>query len=290
MADMMDRRLFAANARVAHVSLSDDPEVTRQRNIRFVDGHRASVVAPVVDLLRSPGGARDRQLLAGAGFLILEADSGGGMAFGRCEADGYVGYVARAGLGTFRAPTHRVTSLGAHVYAKPEIRAEPVTALPFRAGVVVREGSEANSRDWFRELVTGGFMAASQLEPVAVQAADPVVTAERLEGAPYLWGGDSNWGLDCSALVQMSLEAAGIVAPRDSDMQAGAVGTPLDSNAPLGRGDLVFWNGHVGIMADGLCLIHANAFHMAVTIEPLDEVVSRIRSAGEGDVTVKRRP
>jgi cell wall-associated NlpC family hydrolase len=126
----------------------------------------------------------------------------------------------------------------------------------------------------------------AHLAPVA---GDFVAQAERFLGAPYLWGGRSARGIDCSALVQLALLAAGREAPRDSDMQAALLGTELPARAALRRGDLVFWKGHVGIMRDRDTLIHANAHHMAVAAEPFGPAAARIAAAGGGPVTGRRR-
>ncbi len=242
-----------------------------------------SVSEPLLGLYDRPGGSLDRQLLAGAAFLVLEEDSGCGTAFGRC-ADGYVGYAARDGLSDHCEITHLVRSLGAHVYPEARMKAPPIASLPFRAGLAV-----ADEEDGFYRLASGGYVAAPQAEPATRVVRDHAETAERLLGVPYLWGGDSNWGIDCSGLVQLALASAGISVPRDSDLQADSAGERLPENADLRRGDLVFWEGHAGIMRNDGELIHANAFHMAVVSEPLEDVVRRIRGIG-GEIASTRRP
>ncbi|MCY3874227.1 MAG: NlpC/P60 family protein [Rhodobacteraceae bacterium] len=279
MKQAIDRRLFPCNERVAHVSLRGQVD-----NVQFVEGRLAHVRSSVLGLRRSPCGDRDRQLLHGAGFLVLDEEGAKGTVFGRACADGYVGYVARDGLEDFRAPSHRVWSLGAHVYPEPVIKVEPVMTLPFFS--VVEASDETES---FIEIANGGYIPTAQVKTVNDLATDPVEVAERLVGTPYLWGGDSNWGIDCSGLVQLALASAGIDAPRDSDMQEHNVGTVLDGRDRMRRGDFVFWSGHVGIMVDSEHLVHANAHHMAVRIEPLEGAAARIQATGGGAIRLRRR-
>ena len=138
----------------------------------------------------------------------------------------------------------------------------------------------------------GGHIPARHLAPLAAADDDFVAIAERFLGTPYLWGGKTSFGLDCSGLSQVALTACGIACPRDSDMQEQALGAPVDANAGfsnLQRGDLVFWKGHMGIVRDPATLLHANAFHMAVALEPIAEAIPRIR-ASDGPPTAVKRP
>ena len=202
MTRAIDRRLFPCNERVAHVSLKGQVD-----GVRFVEGRLARVRSSVLDLRRSPCGDRDRQLLHGAGFLVLDEEGAKGTVFGRSEADGYVGYVARDGLEDFLTPSHRVWSLGAHVYPEPESsRTSHEVALSF--GYQSQERVES-----FIEVASGGYIPTAQVKAVEDLATDPVEVAERLVGTPYLWGGDSNWGIDCSGLVQLALASAGMMLP-----------------------------------------------------------------------------
>jgi len=146
--------------------------------------------------------------------------------------------------------------------------------------------------DRFAALQGGVFVVARHLAAIDRPARDFVEIAERFIGTPYLWGGCTRIGIDCSGLVQTSLLAANIAAPRDSDMQRDELGDPikiLPELDNLRRGDLVFWNGHVGVMIDSVMLVHSNAHHMMVVTEPLPEAAVRIAKAGGGEITSIKR-
>ncbi len=275
---MSDRRLTPANGRVAAAELRGT--VTAER---YVTGDWMRVRTALTDLLAAPGGARDRQLAMGERFEVLERRDG--FAFGRCARDGYVGYVAEADLGDDGAPTHRVAAPATHLYPGPDIKARELCALPIGALLSIRA-----EHDRFAETDAGQFVPAAHLRPVTAPETDPVAVAERLLGSPYLWGGNGHGGLDCSALVQIACLACAIPCPGDSDLQETQLGTALAADAPLRRGDLVFWRGHVGWIAAPGTLLHANAHHMAVAREPLDTAAERIETAGGGAITRRRRP
>jgi cell wall-associated NlpC family hydrolase len=135
----------------------------------------------------------------------------------------------------------------------------------------------------------GGYVPAAHLKPIADNEPDFVAVAERFVGAPYLWGGKTSLGLDCSGLLQVALGACGIASPRDSAVQEQALGQELSiPYSELRRGDLVFWQRHVAVVRDAASLVHANAFHMAVAFEPIAQAIARIR-AGGSEVTSMRR-
>ena len=137
----------------------------------------------------------------------------------------------------------------------------------------------------------GGFVPADHLAPLRSFEPDFVAVAERFRGVPYLWGGKTSLGLDCSGLLQVALQACGIPAPRDTDLQEralGAAGAPDAAFGNLRRGDLLFWPGHVAIARDRDTLVHANAFHMMVAIEPTADAIVRIRASGSELTSVKR--
>jgi len=275
---MNDRRIFPSNGRVAHESLKDQVE-----GVRFVRGELKQVIKPVVGLFSKPGGGMDRQLMYGATFL--ELDQKHGFSFGRAEPDGYVGYVETDCLAKITKATHKVIRLNTHIYPTANMKTVPLMVLPMGASLDV-----ARIKDGFAELTSGGFIPQQAVAPIDTYADDPVAVAELFLGTAYLWGGDSYQGIDCSGLVQTALGACGQSCARDSDMQQVEVGSEFGDNTPLQRGDLVFWPGHVGMMADADRLLHANAYHMRVTCEPLEEVSVRILKSEGVEIACRRRP
>ncbi|MCG6901601.1 MAG: C40 family peptidase [Rhodobacter sp.] len=267
---MSDRRLTPCNGRVAANSLKGLAAADA-----FVDGWPLRVIAPIADLCRSPGGARDRQLLMGDAVTVYEERDS--HSFVQAEKDGYVGYVDSAALGERPAPTHWVAVPGGHVYARADMKSPDIAALVFGNAVTCVAHVPR-----FHETAMGGYIPKPQLWPIDKRFADPVTVAQMHFGVPYLWGGNSMHGIDCSGLVQASLLACGIACPGDSDMQEAALGVALGDNSALRRGDLLFWNGHEAMMVDHETVIHANAHHMAVTYESLDAATRRIKAVGDG--------
>jgi len=253
---------------------------------RFVEGTEFEVFDPVAPVRRSPvpDAALETEALKGERVAIYDED-GEGWGWGQLYSDRYVGWLPMNALRAPGAPpTHKVTALRTILFPGRSIKAQPVEGLPLGCRLaVIGDGGE------LARLASGGFVPARHLAPLDAAAPDFVAVAERFIGVPYLWGGKTSLGIDCSGLVQVALTACGIVCPRDSDMQR-ALGSavPAGDFATLRRGDLVFWNGHVAIMRDDATLLHANAFHMAVAAEPVREAVERISAAGSEVVAVKR--
>ncbi len=279
---MTDRRLMPFNGRVAHSALRG--QVAAEA---FVDGDSQRIAVPLADLLTAPDGNRDRQLLRGAAFRVLDLQDG--WAFGFAEKDGYVGWVeAMQLIGMPReTETHRVSAGQSYGKSSPGLkRMGQVTPLSLGARIAVVEEVE----EWARVAWTHGliprdiYVPRQHLAPIGTPETDPVAVAARLLGAPYLWGGNSAFGIDCSGLVQIALHACGQACPGDSDMQE-SMGTELPEGTPPQRGDLMFWKGHVAWVAGPQTLLHANAFHMAVAYEPIADARARIESQGDGLVT-----
>lgn len=276
-----DRRSLPANDRVAHASLEGQVE-----GLRLTEGEAMRIGAPLADLRDAPDGTRDKQMLRGQGFVRLETRNG--WAFGFDAVDGYVGWLPAEALVPQHWPTHRVVARASHVYAAPDVKAPERAALSFFCELEV--AGEAGPDGAFAALAGGGHVPAVHLRPLSWVADDAASVAELFLGTPYLWGGNSASGIDCSGLVQLALHAAGRSCPRDTDQQEAAVGRALAGDAPLRRGDLVFWAGHVGMMANAEDIVHANAHHMATVREPLAEAARRIEAAGGGPITARRRP
>jgi len=254
---------------------------------RYVEGRVCEVIEPQAPLRREPrpDAPLDTEALKGERATIYETNAEG-WAWGQLATDNYVGWLPANALAAPGAtPTHKVTALRTFVFPGPSIKLPPLEALPLGARVVV-----TRTQDRLAVIQSGGYIPAAHLAPIDVSATDFVAVAERFLGVPYLWGGKTALGLDCSGLVQVALAACGIAGPRDSDMQEQALGTPVAAAklSDLTRGDLVFWKGHVAIVCGRANLLHANAFHMAVAIEPIADAVERIRGAGSEMTSVRR--
>jgi cell wall-associated NlpC family hydrolase len=247
---------------------------------RYVDTIVYQTKVPSAGLRRAPSPDAEQldQLLFGELFEVL--DEADGWAFGQARRDGYVGYVEIAALSAqTTAPTHAVRALRTYGFSAPSIKAAP-TGLYSMNALIAAEGQEGRFVK-----TAGGWFVQEHLVPIGQAEADYVAVAERFVGAPYQWGGRESLGLDCSGLVQQALYAGGRACPRDSDQQA-AMGEPVEV---LRRGDLVFWRGHVAMMVSETDIVHANAYYMAVVIEPLAEAIARTSNRGGGEPTAYRR-
>ena len=274
-----DPRLTPARSDLAASHLRGKVEAAH-----FADGVVQEVVAGQAPVRSGPshGATMLTEALMGERVTVYETDEDG-WAWGQLVNDGYVGWLPAAALLTPGSePTHKVAALRTLVFPGPSIKLPPAEALPLGARIaVVRE--DAN----FAITASGGYVPKRHLTPLDAAEPDFVAIAERFLGTPYLWGGKTSLGLDCSGLVQVALTACGVTCPRDSDMQEAALGKSV-SLAGLQHGDLIFWKGHVAIARGRNSIIHANAFHMAVAIEPVAESLARIGAAGS-QVTSARR-
>ncbi|MDX2202124.1 MAG: NlpC/P60 family protein [Hyphomicrobiaceae bacterium] len=221
------------------------------------------------------------------GEVVKVLEDHDGWSWVQLQNDGYVGYMRSGALSPYvTRATHRVRALGTFVYPEPEVKAPPIVDLPMNAEVCIAEEGLS-----FCRLHDGSYIPARHIAPVWQPLRDFVDVAERFLGVPYLWGGKSRLGLDCSGLVQVALQACGVPAPRDSDMQGNELGAPVDVSPTfdnLQRGDLVFWRGHVGLLLDAFTLLHANAHHMCVAEEPFLAAVERIARGGSRVIGVRR--
>jgi cell wall-associated NlpC family hydrolase len=237
----------------------------------------------------SPEAPLDTEALHGERVTVYE-DNGEGWSWGQLGFDGYVGWIPSNALTQpGPPPTHRVAALRTFVFPVRNIKAPPLDALSLGCRVAVSDVQRKGGGD-LTDLTSGFCVPARHLAPLDSTEPDFVAVAERFLGTPYLWGGRSSLGLDCSGLVQTALTACGIRCPRDTDMQERALGVSLPTDDPAGwrRGDLIFWQGHVAIVRDGETIVHANGFHMATAIEPTHEALRRIADAGSTPVSVKR--
>jgi len=245
-------------------------------------GERLQVCVPLTELRDAPRGSRQRELLRGD--VVTVEDHADGWCAVRAEKDGYRGVVHPDDLAAPVTPTHRVAALATHLYTAADPKSRDIASLTFGAHLCI-EAEVAG----FGRTHDGGFVPMVHLADARRHFADPAAVAEMFLGTPYLWGGNSRLGLDCSGLVQAACLACGIPCPGDSDDQARAAGAPVADSEPLARGDLIFWAGHVAMAVSDSRLIHANAHHMAVVFEDAAAAVRRIAAQGDGSVTARRR-
>jgi cell wall-associated NlpC family hydrolase len=272
----LDRRLNAFRPDLADHRLRGKVEAER-----FVEGVPAHVAVPVADMLSEPaeGAGLGTQLLLGDEVRVFERSNG--FAWVQAARDSYVGFVALSALSeNLPVPTHAVSVPRTFVYPGPDLKRPRRESLSLGSSVRVVDFVE-NRGTRYAMLGGGAFIVAAHLAPLGEGTADYVSVAETLLYTPYLWGGTSAFGIDCSGLVQLSMRMAGKAVLRDTDMQAGSIGGTFDPGEDLSalrRGDLVFWRGHVGIMTDAGNLLHANGHAMMVSREYVHDAVARIGS------------
>jgi cell wall-associated NlpC family hydrolase len=279
---MDDPRLTPARPEVAAKYLEG-----KVKAARFIEGEVFEVIEPIAPLRTGPFADAELATQALKGERVTVYDRNGeGSAWGQLNSDGYVGWIPDTALAKIAAtPTHRVTALRTFAFPGPSIKLPPVETLSLGAKLTVtrEDGAFVVTRD-------GWYLPHRHLGVLDAVENDFVAVAERFVGTPYLWGGKSSLGIDCSGLVQVSLNAAGTGCPRDSDMQQDGLGRTLDSAQmhKLQRGDLIFWKGHVAIVRDGESIVHANAHHMATVVENTREAIARIKAGGSEVTAIKR--
>ncbi|WP_336959150.1 C40 family peptidase [Sphingobium aquiterrae] len=272
----LDNRIHAVRGDLADVSLAGllfSAHYARAVEMNCVADSAMLRATPSVSAIATS------QILHGESFHALDITTD--WVWGFCGHDGYVGYVRREALDRRELPQWRVKA-SAPVFSAADIKSPIVDFWPMGALC-------AGAQDGAFVTCAEGFVHLRHLAPIAALESDWVAVAMRYLGQPYVWGGRGHGGVDCSGLVQVALAACGIAAPRDTDLQREGIGAPLPDDAPLRRGDLVFFPGHVGMMADGDTLLHANAHWMATVVEPLADVVARLEPAHEQPILARRR-
>ena len=279
MSESYDRRITAARPDLAAAHLKGIIAAERYR-----EGRIKQVTKSFVGLRSAPGldAPLETELLFGEIFTVYELKNG--WVWGQAALDSHVGYApADAFSDTVTMPTHRVIASATALLMAPEVKQPTIGILPMNAKLNVVEKDNRFSR-----IAADRYVFSDHIAPLDTHAPDWVLVAVNFVGAPYVWGGKTFAGIDCSGLIQTALEAAGTQAPRDTDLMETALGQPIALDAPLQRGDLIFWKGHMGAMLDGDRLIHASAFVMRVVIEDFPTARARIEADGLPVRTIKR--
>ena len=272
----MDPRITPANEFVACSTLKG-----KIKHKNFVEGKNYQIAVPFVDLLGMTNGKRSRQLIYGS--KVKYFGNTNGWAFIQNTYDNYVGYVPQKKIVLATEDTHIVTAPITHVFQEPDIKSKNIEILPLGAKVF----GQSITNDFLKTEL--GWISISHLKRKTELPKDPVEVSKWLQHVPYLWGGNTYLGIDCSGLVQISLMLCGLDCPGDSDQQMNTLGQNIDIGSPRKRGDILFWEGHVAWALNESQILHANAYHMATVIEETDEAIERIKKQDNNSLIAHKR-
>lgn len=284
-AEVLDKRLNAYRPDLADAKLKDQVEATT-----YVEGQAATVATHFADLYDRPQAGAGLQCQVLHGHTVQVFDRSNGWAWVQKQDDGYVGYVEESNLQSIASdPTHMITAPRTFLYSQADLKSPRSGYRSMGSKLSVVDHVTTRGTE-YAVLDSGDCVIAKHLLAIGDWFSDPVTVAEKLLHSPYLWGGDTGFGIDCSGLVSLSNMLCGNAVLRDSDMQAASIGTEIETDfTDLQRGDLVFWKGHVGMMADQENLLHANGHSMSVAVENLSNAIERIGYL-YGQPTLARRP